>query len=220
MAKRAPNYCLVLCMFLVALGITYWARTRPALALNKVDVHAFPKTIGKWNASGSDEKLPKEVLGGWGVSAKDFLARNYTDDQGEHINLMVVYKGRDRRNWHLSEMCFSGSGYNVAQSRTDIPYGSASSAVKLVAEDPNSGTKEIALYWFAQGAHGESNFLKQQLDMALTRVRPSKQGWAFVRVVSPVTISEEDTIRMLKDFIKNASDPLVTSFSRGATPGN
>lgn len=213
MAKRSPNYVLVLLMLVVATGITYWARTRPLIVLAGADPASLPSHIGQWAREGKDWKPDKEVLDGWLIRPDNFLSRDYIGLDGTRATLMVVYKGADRRGWHLSEMCFSGSGFNVTQSVTIVPYaGHDASAVKLVAED-SSGTKQISVYLFAQGQRTESNFAKQQMAMALSRLRPSKDGWAFVRVTSQVVTSEEDTMKHIREFFGVVSIPLVKALT-------
>ena len=214
MAKRSPNYIAVLLMLVVATGVTYWARTRPPIVPTGADLASLPVHIGEWSRNGKDWAAEKDVLDAWIVDAKDFLTRTYVAPDESSMSLMVVYKGLDRRGWHLSEMCFTGSGYNVTQSLTQVPYaGRNVSAVKLVAVNPADGAKEIAVYLFAQERRTESSFAKQQMSMALTRLRPSKYGWAFVRVTSPVTTSEEDTMRRIREFLQAASGPLVKALT-------
>ncbi len=216
MHKRTPNYILVLVLLLASTCITYWARSRPALAAANARLQALPTKVGAWSREGKDWKPEKNVLEGWLVNPDSFLSRTYVDKDGTRMALMLVYKGRDRRGWHVSEMCFSGSGYNVDQSITAVPYaGRNVNAVKLVAEDQNLGEKQMAIYWFAQGRKTESSFLRQQVDMALTRLRPSKYGWAFIRVTSPVVSSEEKTLGQIRSFIRTMSDPLLCVLTGG-----
>jgi len=214
MAKRSPNYVLVTLFLLLSTGITYWAQARPPVVPVDAAPASLPAQVGEWSKTGADWTPEKDVLDGWIVDARHFLSRTYIAADGSEMSLMVVYKGLDRRGWHLSEMCFSGSGYNVVQSRTRVRYaGRDVSAAKLVATNSTDNTKEIVVYLFAQGRHTESNFAKQQMSMALTRLKPSRYGWAFVRVTSPVMTSEEDTMNRIRDFLAAVSEPLVKSLT-------
>lgn len=214
MAKRSPNYILVLLMLVVATGVTYWARTRPVVAASGSNLASLPAQLGEWAKYGEDSAADKEVLQSWIVESDAFLTRAYVAPDGTALTLMAVYKGFDRRGWHLSEMCFNGSGYNVTQSATRVPYaGKDVPAVKLVAVNPTEGTREIAVYFFAQGSRTEMSFGRQQMSMALTRLRPSRQGWAFVRVTSTVTISDEDTLAHIRGFLRSASGPLIKALT-------
>ena len=210
MAKRSPNYILILVLLLIAGIITYWAQFRSPVALTRADVHALPVELGNWTKHGSDGEVNSGVLKGWNVNKDNFLFRTYTNLSGGSVELMVVYKGLDRREWHLSEVCYGGSGSNVKQSIGKVPWASKSvKVVKLVAENENEGTKVISVYFFANGKHTESDFTKQQGSMLLSRLSPPEHGWAFVRVTSPVVTSEEDAQNDICEFLKSASDPLV-----------
>lgn len=207
---RAPSYSLVLILLIMSTAVTIWAHTRPPIVISSADISQMPSQIGDWKKAGNDTAPDKEVLGGWMIEPKNILERDYVDSQGKRVSVMLIYKGLDRRGWHLSEACFSGIGYNVTQSITKIPYGGAESdAVKLVAEEKQTGTKLISIYWFARGSHTESNFARQQAQMAFSRLNPPKNGWAFIRVTSAVEGSEEETMSAIRNFITSASPSLV-----------
>ena len=218
MYKRAPNYLALVIMLSVAAVITHWAGTRPAMALVRADLRSIPATIGRWEQVGPDVKQDRAVLDAWLVTADDFLTRNYASPNGSALELMVVYKGYDRRGWHLSEMCFSGTGFNVDRSYTDISFAARKAqAVQLVAANKNTGHSVIALYLFAQGGRVEASFAKQQAAMALARLRPSKYGWAFVRVTAEVVSSEQETLGQLRRFLAEASGPMIEALTRSRT---
>lgn len=214
MPKRSPNYAIVLTLLVVSLCSTYWARTRPAIALNGADLGSLPTKVGTWAQEGPDVKPGKEAISGWSIRPDDFLLRTYVSPDGVPVELMVIYKGLDRRGWHMSEMCFTGSGLNVRQSNTTVPYaGSSVRAVKLVAEDERTGSSMVTVYLLVQGKHTETNYLKQQLVMSLSRLRPSNVGWAYVRVTCPISTTEGDAMREIRGFLRQASGPLLKALS-------
>lgn len=216
MPERSPRYSLVILMLVVALCLTYWARLRPAVALHGADLTLMPTRLGSWTQVGADLKPDEETLSGWSIQPRDFLMRTYASPDGASIELLTIYKGLDRRGWHMSEMCFTGSGLNVKQSNITVQYaGKDIPAVKLLAEDHRFDTSMVTVYLLVQGTHGETNYLKQQLVMALSRLSQPKEGWAYVRVTCPVSTSEEDAMQHIRDFLKHASVSLVTAL---ATP--
>lgn len=213
MAKR-PNYAAVVLILLASIAITCWAHTRGAISQADSNLASLPKHLGSWTSDDRPIEFDKQSLEGWNVKTEDSLKRVYIDDYGTPAELMVIYKGHDRRSWHVSEMCFSGSGFNVKQSTIKIPYaGRDISAVKLFVEEPNTGLQSVSVYLFAQGAHTEYNFTVQQLKMVLNRLHPSREGWAYIRVTSPVLISEKDTEDKIRRFFAAASEDIVRSFT-------
>jgi len=219
MANRSPNYALILIMLLASTVVTYWAEARSPVALTCADLSTLPATLGHWIRLGEDSRRAQDVLKAWNVTEENFLIRNYVNAEGNKVELMVVYKGLDRRGWHLSEVCFSGSGSNVRQSVTHVPYaGRTASAVKLVAEDANTGLKVVSVYLFACGKNTEASFTRQQGSMLLSRIHPPTDGWAFVRVTAEVVTSEDDALASIRDFFRVASGPLVKAMTLPHSP--
>ena len=225
MDKFAPKYICVIILVIISAAVTYWAVSRPPIVLGELQSETMPPAIGEWVVPEDGvAEISKDSLEGWMAQKKDFLySRYYREVDNDEtmtmiddiVDLMLIYKGNERRGWHVSEMCFSGSGYNVTQSTTTIPYGGNenSPAVKLVAINPATGRGLVALYWFANGKRSEANFWKQQGEMVMTRLTRPENGWAFMRVTSPIKFSENETTEVLKDFIRDASDDLVKRVS-------
>lgn len=213
MPKRSPNYILVMVMLVAAACATHWARCQPITELNPAELSLLPGTLGAWTKIGDDATADPDTLKGWEISGRDFLKRTYRSQDRAPIELMVIYKGLNRRGWHMSELCFTGSGYNVTQSSVVVPYaGRNVGAVKLLAEE-DGATPLVAVYMLAQGKSVESNFMKQQAGMALGRLHPSRNGWAYIRVTSPVVESEEQTMKSIRAFLSAASGPLVKALT-------
>lgn len=224
MDKLKAKYIFIIILVAISVLITAWSQSRPPVVLKDVQSKQLPKQIGSWKTPiDGDSEINKDVLSSWKVQKNDFLYRRYFRDIDEDeaisvyddiVDLMLVYKGNERRGWHVSEMCFAGSGHNVEQSITTIPYGGKESpAVKLVAKDPINGITTVALYWFSNGHETECNFWKQQGLMAINRLRNNKNGWAFIRVTAMVKFSVNDTTDMLYEFIEDTSDELIKRVS-------
>ncbi len=219
MAERRPNYVAVALMLLLTIVITYWAQTRPPIVLVRSNLASLPASIGTWRTEDSSVGLDKDSLEAWGVSRDEAIKRVYIDEDGTPLELLVIYKGQNRRGWHVSEMCFGGSGYNVKQETTRISYAGADhSAVKLVVQDPNNGLTSLSVYFFAEGPDTESNFAVQQLKMAANRLRPSEYGWAYVRATSPVIVSEQVTEDKIRSFFATVSDSLFAALTTPRDP--
>ena len=206
MASRTPNYKLVIAILVLATAVTYWARLKPVKVLFTADLQAFPPSIGSW--TGRSDRIDKTLRGF--LNADEVLSRTYTggDGYGE-MGLWVVYRKYGRRDFaHRPEMCYPASGWEiVGRGCTTVPYGGREiQAVKVVAE--KDGERELIVYWFASGARTEANFARQQLFMALDRLRTQKYGWAFIRLNCPVTDTEEATLASVRDFMSSASGPL------------
>lgn len=210
MDTRTPKYIIVFLMFAFAAGVTYWVNSRPLKVLFDADLESVPIKISAWQ--GADMEITEEVASA--LDADKVLSRAYMRSEDELMQLLVVYRKYGRRGFaHRPEMCYPAAGWElVSKSYTTVPYGGHDvQAVKIVAQ--KDYTKEIIVYWFASGQEMEANFVRQQLKMAVDRLRTSKYGWAFIRINSPVTVSEEDTMADIREFIQDASDPLMTTLT-------
>lgn len=210
MDKRTPKYIIVFLMFAFAAGVTYWVNTRPLKVLFDADLNAVPTRIGAWD--GEDLEITSDVASA--LDADEVLSRSYMRSDDELMQLLVVYRKYGRRGFaHRPEMCYPAAGWElVSKSYTTVPYGGRDiQAVKIVAQKDYS--KDIIVYWFASGQDMEANFVKQQLKMAMDRLRTQKYGWAFIRINSPVTISEETTMNNIREFVREASDPLMSTLT-------
>lgn len=210
MDKHTPKYIVVFLMFAITAGITYWVNSRPLRVLFDADLDSVPTTIGAWK--GTDIKITSEVASA--LDADKVLSRSYARSEDDLMQLLVVYRKYGRRGFaHRPEMCYPAAGWElISKSYITVPYGGHEiQAVRIVAQ--KDYTKDIIVYWFASGKEMEANFVKQQLKMAMDRLQTRKYGWAFIRINSPVIVSEEDTMNNIRDFIREASDPLMTTLT-------
>jgi EpsI family protein len=206
MDKQTPNYKLVLGLLIVACVATYWARFKPVRVLFTAPLDDLPKTIGEWR--GHDEPIEKSIRDI--LNADKLLSRTYLGPNPDYpIGLWIVYRKFGRREFaHRPEMCYPATGWEITKKRyVKLPYGGREvQAVEVVA------TKEfdtqVIVYWFASGKRTEANFAKQQIIMALDRLRTQKYGWAFIRINIPVVDSEENALRQIRSFLKAASTSL------------
>ncbi len=216
---RKPNYIIIIAILAASTIVTYWAYSRPTVEVVGATVNDIPEEIGGWHEYETDYVTGQDVLDAWNANEDTFLNRWYINDNGEFINLIVVFKGTDRRGWHLSEMCYSGGGYTVEQSTTEIPYaGKEATAVRLYAEEHHSGNRDLVLYWFASGTHTEHDFFRQQTTMMLGKINPRRYGWAFIRVSSPVVTTQEHTMDILREFMQEAQGPILSALTSGELP--
>jgi EpsI family protein len=131
------------------------------------------------------------------------------------LGLLVVYRRYGRRDFaHRPEACYPAAGWEITGKRsTRVPYaGKNVDAVEVAAR--RGDVREVVVYWFASGRRTEANYIRQQVTMALDRLRPHKYGWAFIRVNSRVTVSEEATLSDIRRFLRTASGPLFTALTR------
>lgn len=216
MAERTPKYLLVLVMFALAAGITYYVRSKPVNVLFDADFRSFPMTLGAWK--GEDIELSGEVRGF--INADSILSRSYTSTEtGDQMTMLVIYRKYGRRDFvHRPESCYPADGWElVRQGYTVLPYGGKNVRSRFVVAEKD-GEREVIAYWFASGRRTEANYARQQLLMAFDRLKTRKYGWAFIRLNSPVITSDEDTLDQMRKFLRAASSPLAKTLYENSIP--
>lgn len=211
MVKSKPSYILVFTMFILTASATHWMHTRPMETLLDANLNALPMNIGAWH--GENAEIDNNIKGA--LEADKVLFRTYSrTDAEDALALLVVYRKYGRRGFaHRPEMCYPAAGWEiVSKRRTSVPYGGHNvQAVEVIAQ--KNYERQMIVYWFASGHQVEANFVKQQVEMALDRLRPRKYGWAFIRISSDVEFSDADTLRGIRSFMRKASHPLMDTLT-------
>ncbi len=184
------------------------------------DVRRLPAILGTWRMDGSETTNPKELalraseLAA--LSLDSYTVRQYTDTRtGRHVQLMLEYRtlGRGAFN-HRPEACYPAIGF-VLTGRHTVPIiydGRPQTALTVTADyqGQQGHWHQILLYWFATGRRTESSFLRQQMQMAMGRLQPSRNGWSFVRLVTVSAPGDEaQALAAEQDFASQASPDLI-----------
>lgn len=178
----------------------------PKVQAARADVRGLPTEGGRWKCSGSD--VSDSAL----ADADSYLIRNYVRDDGQHVQLLLVYRRYGRREFaHRPDFCFPAGGYTELKRDTDtLPWaGRDAAAVHMLfdgSEVRTTAGKGVPVttvsYFFVSGNRSESDFMRQQLIMAGERLFPNKNGWTFVRLVSERVTTDADAHAAQKDFMR------------------
>ncbi len=199
------------------------------MAAPHADVTRLPTAFGTWVMTGSEKTDPKHLAlddaTAQSLSLDSYTQRTYVDRvTGSQVQVLMEYRrlGRGAFN-HRPEACYPAAGYTLTgRTVTPIIYGGQpGSAITLVADSQIEGVRDhqVVLHWFATGRRTESNFFKQQVEMAFGRLTPDKNGWAWVRVISecaPDARSNAAALASEKDFVRQASPDIIRVISTPA----
>jgi EpsI family protein len=197
------------------------------LAAPHADVTLLPTSFGSWVMTGSEKTDPTHLaLDGNVASAlalDSYTNRNYVNGvTGQQVQILVEYRRMGRGSFnHRPEECYPAAGYTLTgRTVTPIVYG-GQSAQALTCVADYSGTQghdhQVLLYWFATGHRVVSNFFLQQMEMGLGRLQPSRNGWAFVRVIAECHPGQEaSALSAEKDFVQQASPAIIQSITTSA----
>lgn len=210
---------LALAAVLALIGVRQGDRPAP-----HADVRRLPAVLGTWRMR-ADETSDPNQLGLTpaeldALSLDSYTSRAYTDTRtGRLITLLLEYRtlGRGAFN-HRPEACYPAVGYTLS-GRHAVPIvynGQTQSALTLTADysGAQGRSHQTLLYWFATGHRTETSFLRQQMQMALGRLQPETNGWAFVRLVSETAPGDDAAaLAAEQDFARQASPALIAAIT-------
>jgi EpsI family protein len=171
------------------------------------DVRTIAPEKGRWTCPGGDMSDPALA------DADSYLIRDYLRDDGQHVQLLVVYRRYGRREFaHRPDQCFPAGGYiELQKDTTTLSWaGREDKAVHMLFDgskvelaDGRRGLPQTTVsYFFVSGNRTESDFMRQQMIMATERLFPNKNGWTFVRLVSPRVTTDDDALAAQREFMK------------------
>jgi EpsI family protein len=211
---------LVIAMMALALvGSVGFGRRGDPNAPN-ADLTVIPKQAQNWVMhQDQSDSLDKSVMSQ--IKADSYLLREYQNPRtGQAVQLMIVYRRYGRREFaHRPEQCYPASGFTIEKNGTmplfwagrDVP------AVQITANSRDGEQSNLA-YFFASGKKTESNFIRQQVWMALERLIPNKNGWTFIRLMSPTRTTVPDALASQQDFMRAMAPAIERAITTDGPP--
>ena len=187
-----------------------WLGVRPPVQATPADVTRIPRSAGAWRAVAdieADQSTVKQI------EADSHINRRYVRADGQMVDLLVVYRRYGRREFaHRPDQCYPAGGYvGIRQSVTTLPWAERNDPAvhwlfdgrHVLRADGGTGVPTTTVtYFFVSGNRSESNFMRQQIWMALERIMPNKNGWTFVRLSSPRVTTDEAALAAQQDFLR------------------
>ncbi len=186
-------------MLITAL-VTNFASQSERIAPNK-PFSEFPLEIDQWK--GQRDALDQQVYNILGV--EDYILANYRKNSKEMVNLYVGFYQSQKEGdiIHSPKNCMPGSGWNIAETSIEPVYmtdtGKSINTIKLLLQQ--GAQKQVVLYWFQSRGRIISSEYMQKIWLVIDSVIKHRTDGSFVRLISPVTVDEAATIKVLKEFV-------------------
>ncbi|MBF0483970.1 MAG: EpsI family protein [Candidatus Omnitrophica bacterium] len=166
-----------------------------------VDINLFPKVIGEWK---SDEipvsKEDKAIL-----ETDNVFVRKYFNPAGDEVFLFMVYSQHNRKVSHPPEICYTGGGSTITDSKIDtIGEGRYQINVNRLKSE-RAGQTQFFCYWFKVGDQFTPNYWQQQILIAVKSFLKKPSSSALIRISTIVKNEEPDeaAVERIKNFGKN-----------------
>lgn len=179
-------------------------------------LNTFPTRIGEWK--GTESRFDQQVYDVLGVD-DSFLA-DYVASDGRLVNLYIGFYQSQREGEliHSPKHCMPGGGWNITLTRLveiDMPGTNPGKAkvIKLVLQKGKE--KQVSLYWFQARGRILSSEYMQKIYLVWDSIFRNRTDESFIRLISPVLNSEEETLESLIGFAQELV-PLLGEYLPGA----
>jgi len=204
--KGSLRFGLLLAVILMAgILVNAWAYMGEA-HVDRKQLKDFPRQIGGWQQTGSDQILDNETLKV--LRASDYLLRNYRSANGRVANFYVGYYAtqRDGASYHSPLNCLPGSGWimsDPAQVTITLLDGRAFAANRYLIQ--NGDQKDLLVYWYQGRGRAVASEYWGKVYTVLDSVRLRRSDGAMVRVTIPIDKSEAASLQMATDLAASAT---------------
>ena len=164
----------------------------------------FPLAIGDWK--GRDIQMSDYVY--QLIETRYLFLRDYQSPRyDEPVNLSIVWFDDTDIAFHAPEACLGGVGHKVKEKTTAIVNinGSDHTLGKLAVGNAD-GSNTIVLYYFDVDGYWTTSQADIRLHILGKRLLFKRASASFIRLMAPVVINDEETITMILDFLKTASE--------------
>lgn len=141
------------------------------------------------------------------LGVDEYINRVYLDAKRRPIGLYVGYYGSQRQGdtMHSPLNCLPGAGWSpLSFTRMHIPVnpaGSASSSIQVNRYVIEKGLdRQLVLYWYQSHGRVVASEYWGKVYMVLDAIRTNRTDGAMVRIIAPITTSEEDAERQAVEF--------------------
>ena len=166
---------------------------------DEAQVSRLPMQIGGW--VGKD--LPIDEQAYKILETKNLIMREYTRG-ADKVYAYIIYSTDNRKVSHPPEVCFEGGGITIIDKRKfslELADGRTVNANSLKVE--KAGLVNVVYYLYKAGSYYTDNYLKQQLHIALARLRFKNLSGAMIRLSAEIKPEEgERTGQNLREFFK------------------
>jgi EpsI family protein len=171
----------------------------------------FPRQIAGWRMI-QDGVIDQETLKI--LKADDYLTRDYVSPSSpQAVNFYVAFFRTQRTGQtpHSPKNCLPGGGWVPSVSSiVEIPIAGRPEPIRvnqyIVAKGPS---RDVVMYWYQSHGRVVASEYAAKIYVVADALRYNRTDTALVRVVVPITGSDDDAVRVARDFIVSFFTPLA-----------
>ena len=192
--------------------IHLWERAGEA-SVARHSLREMPSQIGSWRQMGSDQRFDEQTESV--LRADDYVSRMYVRADGHVASFYVGYYATQRNGatYHSPLNCLPGSGWEMNDPApitiTPADGSPAFEANRYIVE--NGDDKQLLIYWYQGRGRKLASEYWGKIYTVIDSIRLRRSDGAMVRVMMPLGMSEEETLKAAEDLAAQVS-PVLPAF--------
>lgn len=183
---------------------------RPNNAKSSINFDKLKKEIAGWHFVNDIEMDYSKYTA---LNPNMLIFRNYVNDKGHMVQLVVVYHQNDRWGAHDPTICYNSQGWKIIEKPIDItiPFNDRFLGVKKLIVKKGKIAELVYYTWFSSDKKITPSRNKQMLDMVLTGLIHGYTESGFLRfsnVINP--LNQEESVAELNDFTLKFTETFFT----------
>lgn len=208
MQKFNLRYIILVSILGIAALVIFWMQNVQPVGGSTIDINKIPLNIGNWKGENStvDQKT-KDIL-----ETESVLVRKYRNHEGEEVYLAIVYYKDNRVALHLPESCYTGQGSHIAErGKEQLKFSKTDDFVanKFVLKGDKGN--QVILYYFETSDVRTGSYQTMRWHRMINRLKSKSNSGALIRFSSNIINNPEETLKLLKKFIKEIG-PLLPEY--------
>ena len=200
MPELRKRYLFVLFLLTLTSMFILLYQNRIIAVPTEVDIFKIPLEIGQWNAKEiSVDNAVQDIL-----ETQSVLMREYINKNGQSVWLTIVYYRDNRVELHMPERCSVGQGSQIVETGQeaidDKATGLSMAVNKFIVKAGRMS--QVVLYYFESGDFCTPSYQGLRWHMIKNKLKGSPNSGALVKFSASVKINQDETIEVIKHFIK------------------
>ena len=199
--KATKFWAMAALLLLGGAVVNFWAAAGEARAPRRA-LAEFPAEFGGWRQAGRDLRFDAETEAV--LRADDYVSRDYATADGRLASLYVGYYRTQRvgATYHSPLNCLPGTGWELTEPAT-VTVKPADGSPAFDANQyviKYGGRSQLLVYWYQGRGRAVASEYVDKVYTVLDSMRLRRSDGAMVRVLVPVTGSEQAAVGVASEF--------------------
>ncbi len=186
-----------------------WFEQRGEAQVERKTLSEIPAKLGDWNQKGSDLRFSEQTESV--LKTTEYITRDYTNSSSKFANVYVGYYASQRSGatYHSPQNCLPGAGWEMKNPELieiTTPSGKTFTANRYLIQYEQS--KAVMIYWYQGRGRAVASEYSDKVYTVLDSVLRQRSDGAMVRIWTPDTGSDAETLQIAVDLSAQVAETL------------